>query len=181
MNPETGMFAEMKGDPLIRRMSSRTLSSRSRNGKKSMPEASAPVSACSFPWSSSLVKVSIPQSVVDDQELPGAKEPRRDDQRAYGVVGGAALGVADHVSVAHLKPQELRRVKAGIHAEEDRHLPQLLLIVAIMVSTPLWARMSPASQASQVNQRSGYSLTIRHGLGWFSCGIALYLGEGVRG
>jgi hypothetical protein len=158
MNPETGMFAEMKGDPLIRRMSSRTLSSRSRNGKKSMPEASAPVSACSFPWSSSLVKVSIPQSVVDDQELPGAKEPRRDDQRAYGVVGSAALGVADHVSVAHLKPQELRRVKAGIHAEEDRHLPQLLLIVAIMVSTPPVGKNEPSESSESSESTLGLLL-----------------------
>ena len=64
----------------------------------------------------------------------------------------------------------------------DRRKPSAsetaLLIVAIMVSTPLWARMSPANQAIQ---RSGYSLTIRHGLGWFGCGVALYLGEGVRG
>jgi hypothetical protein len=47
----------------IRRTSSRTLSSTSENGRKSMCEASLPVSAASFPRRSSLLKVSIPQSV----------------------------------------------------------------------------------------------------------------------
>ncbi len=57
--------------------------------------------------------------VVDDEEFFGAEELVADDQRADGVVAGAAAGVANDVSVAFGEAGVFGGVKAGVHAGED--------------------------------------------------------------
>jgi hypothetical protein len=56
---------------------------------------------------------------MDDHHLARAQQMLRDDERADGV-GGAPAGVADHVGVALLEPQEPRGVQPGIHAGDHR-------------------------------------------------------------
>ena len=60
--------------------------------------------------------------VMDDQHLARAQQVLGDDQGSKSI-GGAAAGVADHVGVALLQPQEARGIEPGIHARDDRDLP----------------------------------------------------------
>jgi hypothetical protein len=56
--------------------------------------------------------------VVDEDDLVGAEQPLRDDQRANCVVGGDAAGVADDVRLALLEAEYVVDVQAGIHARQ---------------------------------------------------------------
>src|SRR5512139_2248393 len=74
--------------------------------------------------------------VVDDEPLAGAQQLVGDDQRADGVVAGAAAGIADDVGVALGEAGVLGRVEAGVHAGEDGEMParghrQLALVAKI--------------------------------------------------
>jgi thiol-disulfide isomerase/thioredoxin len=60
--------------------------------------------------------------VVDDDEFLRVEQVMGDDQRAQGVVGGDAAGVADHVRVAGMQAQAVLEQDAGIHAGEDGHV-----------------------------------------------------------
>ena len=57
--------------------------------------------------------------VIDDDELLGAEQVMRDDQRAERVFGGDASGVADDVGVAGFEAEELFDGEARVHAGED--------------------------------------------------------------
>ena len=50
--------------------------------------------------------------VVDDEEFARAEQPVRDDQRADGVITGAATSVADYVRVALLEAEDAVGVDA---------------------------------------------------------------------
>ena len=58
--------------------------------------------------------------VVDDDEFLGVEQVMGDDERADGVGGGDASGVADHVGVAGVQAETVLEENAGIHAGEDR-------------------------------------------------------------
>ena len=57
--------------------------------------------------------------VVDDEPLAGTQQLVGNDQRADGVIAGAAAGIADDVGVALREPGILGRIEAGVHAGED--------------------------------------------------------------
>ena len=57
--------------------------------------------------------------VVDDEPFVSAKQLVRDHQRSDGVIGGAASGVADHVSVAFREPGIFGRIEPCIHASQN--------------------------------------------------------------
>jgi len=56
--------------------------------------------------------------VIDNDELLSAEQVMGDDQRAEGVFGGDASGVADDVGVAGFEAEELFDGEAGVHAGE---------------------------------------------------------------
>ena len=57
--------------------------------------------------------------VLDDDDLPGPEEVLADDQRADGVVGGEAAGVADDVRLAGSEAEDLLDGEARVHAGDD--------------------------------------------------------------
>ena len=57
--------------------------------------------------------------VIDDDELLGAEQVMGNNQRAEGVFGGDAAGVADDVGVAGFEAEELFDGEARVHAGED--------------------------------------------------------------
>ena len=60
--------------------------------------------------------------VVDEHDGAGAQRALADGQRADGVVGDHAAGVADGVAVAQLQAERLVQVDAGVHAGDDGDL-----------------------------------------------------------
>ena len=58
--------------------------------------------------------------VADHERLLRAEEGAGDHERAERVVGDDPAGVPDHVGVALLEPERLRRVDAGVHAGDHR-------------------------------------------------------------
>ena len=78
--------------------------------------------------------------VRDHERLLGPEQPVRDDERAKRVVGDDAAGVSDHVCVALVEPEELRRVEARVHASDDREAPagrggKVALVEALRVAS----------------------------------------------
>ena len=61
--------------------------------------------------------------VVDDDELLRVEQVMRDDQRAQGVVGGDAAGIADHVRVPGMQSQAMLEQDTGIHAGQHGDVP----------------------------------------------------------
>ena len=57
--------------------------------------------------------------MVDDHYFLGAEDVVGDDQRADGVFGGDAAGIANHVGVTDLVAEEFYQVHARVHAGED--------------------------------------------------------------
>lgn len=60
--------------------------------------------------------------VVDDDEFLGVEQMMGDDERANGVPGGDATGVADHVRVARAESEAMLEENSGVHAGEHRHV-----------------------------------------------------------
>src|SRR5207237_1326671 len=61
--------------------------------------------------------------VMDHGELVGTEQPRRDDQRADGVVGRTATCISNHVSIADRESKCLLRMDTRVHAGQDRDVP----------------------------------------------------------
>jgi len=57
--------------------------------------------------------------VMDDEKFLRAEEFVTDDERADGVITGAAAGIADYVGVAFGEAREFGGVEAGVHTGED--------------------------------------------------------------
>jgi hypothetical protein len=57
--------------------------------------------------------------VIDDDEFLRAQQVMGNDQRAQGVFGGDAPGIANDVRVAGLEAEKLLNGEAGVHAGED--------------------------------------------------------------
>jgi len=56
--------------------------------------------------------------VIDDDELLRVEQVMRHDQRADGIVGSDAAGVADHVRVSGTESEAVFEEDAGVHAGE---------------------------------------------------------------
>ena len=57
--------------------------------------------------------------MVDDEKLLGAQQLVGDDQRANGIVAGAAARIAGDVSIAFGQAGILGRIQSGIHTGQD--------------------------------------------------------------
>src|SRR5262249_29438861 len=58
--------------------------------------------------------------VVDEDDLPGAKQPLADGERPDLVIGDDAARVPDDVGLALLEPEYPVNVEPGVHARHDR-------------------------------------------------------------
>jgi hypothetical protein len=61
--------------------------------------------------------------MVDDHELVGPQELRRDDQGPDGIIRSPATRIPNDVGISYLQAKELRRMKTGIHAGQNNQMP----------------------------------------------------------